>query len=323
MPAGGRQQAAGDAAPLAVPLIQERPIRQLATSYRILKFHTGCRSSTKPANLLCLDTAWPGSRLTHLCMINHVGHDVLVDTGKKPDLLKLTRVSLLSGEQIAVAEGLTVVVGPNNAGKSRLLQEIAERLTLVQLEPHIRPKVTAGIEVERRCEEEALIDWMRGRYKFYAPGSYPHGIYEEESFTSLGGPGVAVREIKKRSWTSGQSSFGKLANFLLRHIPAGQAQSAVATSSSFNALQEAPTQPLQFLYANRDLERLASEEMRSHSASTLPSIDMAVVRLLCTLELWPQRKAPPQPHPSILKKSNHFLFFKIKVTALSHSWEWF
>ncbi|GAB7041221.1 hypothetical protein JCM9533A_50710 [Catenuloplanes niger JCM 9533] len=184
-----------------------------------------------------------------------------MDTGK-PDLLKLTRVSLLSGEQIAVAEGLTVVVGPNNAGKSRLLQEIAERLTLVQLEPHIRPKVTAGIEVERRCEEEALIDWMRGRYKFYAPGSYPHGIYEEESFTSLGGPGVAVREIK-RSWTSGQSSFGKLANFLLRHIPAGQAQSAVATSSSFNALQEAPTQPLQFLYANRDLERLASEEMRS------------------------------------------------------------
>ncbi|MEV4056230.1 hypothetical protein AB0J55_33935 [Amycolatopsis sp. NPDC049688] len=73
-------------------------------------------------------------------------------------VLKLRSLELQSGEEVEIADGLTVVVGPNNVGKSLLLREIGTHLTGRQAHPpsKILQQVTIDVSASRVWPSRAM-----------------------------------------------------------------------------------------------------------------------------------------------------------------------
>jgi len=187
-------------------------------------------------------------------------HTVTMESQR--EAVKIKTAVLSSGDSIAVADGLTVLVGPNNAGKSQILREINERLTGAAQSAHYRPKTTASLRYEERCNADELIDWMRNRYGERRAGSYNYGSQPEPHFTSPNGGNNAVNHSMIRSlWGNHHPHLQALAPFLLRYMSAGDQASGVSSSSSYHVGREVPSNPAQILFSDRELERAVSEEM--------------------------------------------------------------
>lgn len=172
-------------------------------------------------------------------------------------------MSLVSGESISIAEGLTVLVGPNNAGKSQLLKEIYERLTGAISSVHYRPKVTSAVHYEERCTPDEFLQWMKGRYRYLGPGNYGHGSFTEDHFPfpHQGGGAVTSSQIKQM-WGNYSPHFQQLAPFLMTYMPAGHQGGPVGSTNTYHVGRESPSNPVQVLFSSRDLEQKASTEMR-------------------------------------------------------------
>ncbi|MET8043287.1 AAA family ATPase [Micromonospora sp. NPDC005215] len=183
--------------------------------------------------------------------------------GRRAKIIQINKVSLTSGEVISIAEGLTVLVGPNNAGKSRLLQEIQERLSGTATYGHYRPKVTSSVNYEERCTAGELADWMRGRYRVQPPGVYNYGSFDEEHFPipNQGGTAMPVSSIS-HVWRRHAGHFQPLVPFLMAYMPAGSQGGSISSTSTYHVGREAPASPIQRLFSDRDLEKLVSAEMR-------------------------------------------------------------
>jgi predicted ATP-dependent endonuclease of OLD family len=81
--------------------------------------------------------------------------------------VKLRKINLMSGDSIDVADGVTVIVGPNNVGKSKLLRELRDTLAGGA---RARSVVVAGLETERRVSSEQFIKWIRQAHGLREPG---------------------------------------------------------------------------------------------------------------------------------------------------------
>lgn len=80
------------------------------------------------------------------------------------------RLSFLDGSvQDLSPTGVTVIVGPNNAGKSVLLAEIAQ--SLERGEPFPPHKWISGVEIHRSGDAEALEAWFRPQARLAPEGS--------------------------------------------------------------------------------------------------------------------------------------------------------
>src|SRR5713226_6827877 len=89
---------------------------------------------------------------------------------------KLRRVTLTSGESIEISNGVTAIVGPNNAGKSLLLAEVNRWFSLpqgFQLSPPNR--VLRELSVSESAPMTELLEWLGTRYPHRGPGTYPQG----------------------------------------------------------------------------------------------------------------------------------------------------
>lgn len=187
-------------------------------------------------------------------------HTEAVESQRK--VVKIESILLSSGDPIVVTDGLTVLVGPNNAGKSQILREIHERLTGAAQSPNYHPKTTQDVVYREKCNAEELIVWLRSRYRERSAGNYNYGAQNEPHFTYPYGGNSAVTLSAIRSyWGSHQPHLQVLAPFLLRYMSAGDQASSVSSSSSFHVGREVPSNPAQMLFSDRDLERAVSEEM--------------------------------------------------------------
>jgi hypothetical protein len=170
----------------------------------------------------------------------------------------------LSGEAISIAEGLTVLVGPNNAGKSQLIREIQERLVGSAAWEGYRPKVISAVDYEERCTADELVRWMRSKYRAMSPSGYNHGSPKDEYFhvpNQKEAAGVRVSQIGQ-AWGRNLEHFQTIAPFLMAYMPAGHQGGPVGTTGTYHVGREAPYNPVQLLFSDRRLEEEASAEMR-------------------------------------------------------------
>lgn len=179
--------------------------------------------------------------------------------GGTPEMIRLKRIGLKSGQSIEVADGLTVIVGPNNVGKSRILSELYQDF-------HVSPQhqrdplhlVVESSDVERTGSLEEFLERFFATYRRREPGRYSDGQFGEANYRSSSG--VILESQIRMAWDSDER-LGALGPLYVRYLGADGRTSAVGDASMYNQLTDIPQGPIQSLYADRDLEARFSELM--------------------------------------------------------------
>lgn len=182
------------------------------------------------------------------------------ETSRAP--LRLRTLNLTSGETIAVSEHLTVVVGPNNVGKSSLLNAIWAALSSAPNQPitHLMPPL-ASIEAEVP-DVEGVIRLLNGLTKPEEPGQSVRGYFQERTWLlpNLGN----VTESQVHSGLMPRQPAPQLGQmiwlFAINLTPEARL-GQLGQVQIPNLYTEVPHQPLQKLWANRELE----EQFNSYS----------------------------------------------------------
>jgi len=170
---------------------------------------------------------------------------------------KLRRVTLTSGESIEISNGVTAIVGPNNAGKSLLLAEVNRWFSLpqgFQLSPPNR--VLRELSVSESAPMTELLEWLGTRYPHRGPGTYPQGEILQPHLVLPNNNYIPDMQVHQHINTSGR--FGPLGSIYALHVVPGGARDIASASGTFNTLTEQPQTPVQRLWASRDQEERIS-----------------------------------------------------------------
>lgn len=169
--------------------------------------------------------------------------------------VKLKKIHLSSDEVLDVARGVTVIVGPNNTGKSSLLRELNAQSTL-----HRNAWVTRSHKVVDHPEYafsggvEDLIEELSRIHERRSAGQYSDGSsFHEDNFRLLNGTILPLSEVHGH-WGSDQG-LGPLGAYVVTYLNAESRLALTSSTSSFDTSLAAPSMPLQVLYMRRDLEQ--------------------------------------------------------------------
>lgn len=174
----------------------------------------------------------------------------------------LRSIHLTSGADIETDEGITLVVGPNNAGKSALLSETFSALQRDPGTPLSPGLVVARVAVEWDGGATAALEDLKKRYIFREPGT--DSATRNLQYPSIEFPSGQVIPIHQvESILNAQDTLGQMATLFVHHfVPEGRTE-MVGAAPAFNELTEKPNQPMQYLYADRSLEKRLSDEVES------------------------------------------------------------
>jgi hypothetical protein len=168
---------------------------------------------------------------------------------------RITRINLTSGDSVDVSDHLTVIVGPNNVGKSVLLGSTWQ---VLQQQPHMGfgpVPVVSGVELELPSRQE-VNRRLSVNAELLPPGQYPHGYQHEEHFYSPQAgviPGSQIEAILAVGKQQGRLGF--LAGQLVMHMPPEGRLGQLGNVAVPNLYGEVPATPLQKMWADRELEK--------------------------------------------------------------------
>jgi hypothetical protein len=141
-----------------------------------------------------------------------------------------------------------VLVGPNNAGKSRALREINQQLSARQ-EPELVVRETA---VDKLMDEDRFKSWLREHAHVYNNGQEERVVRPHSGEVSFGVAG---------HWTSGPP-FQNLGSFLVLLANTESRLGLAGSTGAFDNLTQHPSAPLQELYLDEVLETRLSDAVR-------------------------------------------------------------
>ncbi len=167
----------------------------------------------------------------------------------KVNTINLTTV----GQAILASEHVTLIVGPNNVGKSAILvgihREIATEPGTQQL-PVVGPVSSVVVQMPAADEFTVLIN---ERAKLFAPGIFPQGTYYQPTFVFPNGtaiPQSVVVGLQSRS-----DRFGALAGSMML-LMGPEGRGGVLASQGLPDLMANPARsPMQQLWEDRELEK--------------------------------------------------------------------
>lgn len=176
---------------------------------------------------------------------------------KQPGILKLSEISLTSGERIQPSDHLTVIVGPNNAGKSVILNSTWALMTHVPNTPEAPQVAVDSITVELPVAQD-LERRLLSIGEIRPPGQYPQGTQIEDHYFIRSQGYTGVLNYGQIRQLTGQGTRAKYAGFYAQ-LFAGimQPEGRLGLLGQVpvpNLYSEVPNQPLQFLWADRTLE---------------------------------------------------------------------
>lgn len=172
--------------------------------------------------------------------------------------VRLDHITLTSGVAITPSDGVTLIVGPNNVGKSAILRGVEQDLAHEPNHP-VTPGPVAQVSVS--LDAESFLSEREGRYRLVAPGNYQYGSFHQPTYLFEGAQNIPVSEMAGR--LSRTNRFGSLANVFLRVMgPEGRGGSLggqnvpdlMNPGQALNAMQK--------LWGDRELEAKISEYMR-------------------------------------------------------------
>ena len=174
--------------------------------------------------------------------------------------IKVQKIHLTSGEVIDVADGLTVIVGPNNVGKTVLLSELHSKLAGQGISRG--PLVVGRVEFERTHTIDELLAWLDETYGRRKPGMYDvvsGGDQIEPSYKPHQGEALSESRVR-RAWNS-LDHVGNLTAFIVRYVNVQERLNMGFHSEPFNLHVDRPANPVQHLYMDRNAEKQASDFM--------------------------------------------------------------
>ena len=163
-----------------------------------------------------------------------------------PISLALERVKISDGSWLQCRSGLTVLVGPNNSGKSQFLRDVVAQLRNPD-EPGV---VVNEVVVHREGDIAAFREWVHENTR-QAPGVLPPSF--QRHATSLNENQINVY------WQG--PAMEALVDWLVLHAAAEQRLGLANAVGSIDPVSEVPTSLLHFLYTD------ASKEARLRAAS--------------------------------------------------------
>ncbi|GAA3843082.1 ATP-dependent nuclease [Amycolatopsis tucumanensis] len=167
-------------------------------------------------------------------------------------------VTLTSGKTISLTDGITAIVGPNNAGKSLLLRELQTLMNSQHGVPaYLVQKVVESYDVEFKGSfDEVAIPWIEKRARRRPPGQYNNGAFVEDNFSLLNG-GAVTESSLRTAWE--QRQLGPLAQVYQLYFGADGRTGMVGNTGAYSLAREEPSNPVQRLYADEALERTVSK----------------------------------------------------------------
>lgn len=168
--------------------------------------------------------------------------------------ISLKQVVLNSGDVVDIADGVTAVVGPNNTGKSSLLKEIRDQLSV---EPYQRSSVTSKV-VERLILSyegtgTGFFEDLAKTYGLKNPGQYNYGLMTNPHVVINGNAHIELSDVEGH-WGSQDGLGGRLSQFQLRYLNAEERLGLTGNVGAIDTYRDLPNSPLQILYSDRDME---------------------------------------------------------------------
>lgn len=145
------------------------------------------------------------------------------------------------GTRIALdVDSVLVLVGPNNAGKSATLREIRERLA-----GPTRTVILANVEVRKQGTADDLLSWVE-------PHRVPLTIPQQAGHIVKFGVG-GWDDSAIRSWWP--NHLQQIWSWLVHHATTDSRLSVASRTSLHSRMDQAPSNPLQFLYEDTAAEK--------------------------------------------------------------------
>lgn len=167
---------------------------------------------------------------------------------------RLRKLHLHSGATIDVSDHLTVIVGPNNVGKSVLLSSVWQQLSHGFGQPNPASAVVARVELQSPTRDE-VHRRLRASGEFRPTGQYAQGFAGEDNYfnTQIGMIPVSQLTMQLEQGVQ-ENRLGWLASQVGAFLPTEARLGQLGNVGVPNLYGETPTAPLQKLWADRRLE---------------------------------------------------------------------
>lgn len=167
---------------------------------------------------------------------------------------RIKNIQLRSGDRIDVSDHLTVIVGPNNVGKSVLLGSAWQLMQLQPGQQYAPLPVVKDLAIALPSKEEVY-----GRLSLNAelrpPGQYDDGLYYEEHFFGRAVGATPRSQIEAILATGPEAQhLGFLSQHLAVLLQPEMRLGQLGQVQVPNLYHEVPTAPLQKAWADRSLE---------------------------------------------------------------------
>jgi len=172
--------------------------------------------------------------------------------------VSLSEITFSDGTVVPLQpSSVLLLVGPNNAGKSRALRDIWERLS-GEPEREIAPTaVVVDVAVRAHGDDDELMAWLDDHAHIL-----PETVGTKERQYATLGVGNAFESALKRGWRLHQPGFGPLAPFLFA-LAGGEQRLGLANSTQAHDASTTPAStPLQVLFMDAEREHELAEATR-------------------------------------------------------------
>ena len=210
----------------------------------------------------------------------------------EPVTINVSDIEFHDGSILSMPSGsVTLVVGPNNAGKSVLLGELAAHLSRL---PHFgvpSSRTIRRVGVQKSGTYPELVAWLE---KNGVRGRHPNNL-ASSALTYYVSSGEANEAQLKQSWEL-TGSLGEVARFVLTHQTTDARLAQASAVSVHNVEIDEPRQPLQILWMNASEE----ESFRALFKRAFGQ-DVSINRYVQTIDLkigrpsLPDTAPPPSP----------------------------
>jgi ABC-type cobalamin/Fe3+-siderophores transport system ATPase subunit len=176
--------------------------------------------------------------------------------------VSLTSLTFSDGRVVPIAPAsVTVIVGPNNAGKSQALRDIQTHLAGDPRQPQHEGLVVRRIEVRADGTEQDLGAWLQDH-----ANEHPGGGQQRQFSVRGGGAG----ELQLREAWQLAPPFGPLAPFFFTLVGGAERLTLADSAQIFDPSTQPPSSPLQTLLVDEARERsLADATREAFSVSVL------------------------------------------------------
>ena len=172
---------------------------------------------------------------------------------------RVTSVALTSGKKITPSDNVTLIVGPNNVGKSAVLAGVHHEITQVPWAPVQPPSGPVESVRVTLPDLTGMTDLIANRAKLTPPGSYSYGNFQEHTYVFDNG--ATLPQSRFVDSVSRSDHFGELAAGMVTFLGPEGRGNILGSQGVPDLTAHQSRSPMQLLWTDRELEKRVDEYM--------------------------------------------------------------